>query len=117
MRPPDPPPLATLGQLIRKPSRAKFTAKLRIFGIVGNGLEVSNVSSRRCSFFFFPPSSSSSSSSSSACSFFLVFSRISSYFLTLVASASSIVSATHLSVASAPYVLVLHGLTRWHSLS
>lgn len=115
MRPPDPPPLATLGQLIRKPSRAKFTAKLRIFGIVGNGLEVSNVSSRRCSFFFPPPSSSSSSSS--ACSFFLVFSRISSYFLTLVASASSIVSATHLSVASAPYVLVLHGLTRWHSLS
>lgn len=29
----------------------------------------------------------------------------------------SSVSATHLSVASAPYVLVLHGLTRWHSLS
>lgn len=27
------------------------------------------------------------------------------------------ISAIHLSVASAPYVLVLHGLTRWHSLS
>lgn len=95
--------LPIFGQLIRRPRRTKFTTKLRIFSIVGSGSEVSNVSSKRAasssSFFVFVPPP-----------------LVSPLSLRSHRSLSSI-SATDLSTVSVPYVLVLHGLTRWHSLS